>query len=141
MPRGIKLRSKGHLANLYCAVTMAFGLSCGGGGGGESSQLEDPQKLPDIGSPLEEYQVLGKKLGGVASSNTPGKEAFDQTFLSLNDTDRGIFEAADNQFNRNWVAASTVGIDNKKDGLGPVFNQKSCVGCHVDDGRGRPPRT
>jgi len=40
-------------------------------------------------------------------------------------------------FNRNWVTApsSTEGSD----GLGPIFNARSCSACHFKDGRGHPP--
>ena len=27
------------------------------------------------------------------------------------------------------------------DGLGPLFNARSCAGCHPGDGRGRPPQS
>ena len=40
-------------------------------------------------------------------------------------------------FNRNWVIApASVAA---RDGLGPLFNARSCSGCHFKDGRGRPP--
>ena len=40
-------------------------------------------------------------------------------------------------FTQNWVSspASTTAID----GLGPVFNGRSCTACHSRDGRGQPP--
>jgi CxxC motif-containing protein (DUF1111 family) len=40
-------------------------------------------------------------------------------------------------FNTNWVQypASVKSFD----GLGPTFNRSACSGCHVRDGRGRPP--
>ena len=40
-------------------------------------------------------------------------------------------------FRRTWTPSpSSV---KSLDGLGPVFNRVSCSGCHVKDGRGRPP--
>ncbi|HZP20852.1 MAG TPA: di-heme oxidoredictase family protein [Bauldia sp.] len=42
-------------------------------------------------------------------------------------------------FNTNWVEyPASVKLF---DGLGPLFNRNSCSGCHVRDGRGRPPET
>jgi CxxC motif-containing protein (DUF1111 family) len=40
-------------------------------------------------------------------------------------------------FNQNWVAAPAS--VSERDGLGPLFNARSCSGCHFKDGRGRPP--
>jgi CxxC motif-containing protein (DUF1111 family) len=40
-------------------------------------------------------------------------------------------------FNNNWVIAPSSTA--KRDGLGPVFNARSCSSCHFKDGRGRPP--
>ncbi len=39
-------------------------------------------------------------------------------------------------FNQNWVEAPSSTI--ARDGLGPLYNAKSCAGCHFRDGRGMP---
>lgn len=39
-------------------------------------------------------------------------------------------------FNQNWVEAPSS--TTARDGLGPLFNTKSCAGCHFRDGRGAP---
>jgi len=48
-----------------------------------------------------------------------------------------IFGVGKSLFNLNWVVspASTTA----RDGLGPLFNSRSCSGCHFNDGRGRAP--
>ncbi|MEM8488139.1 MAG: di-heme oxidoredictase family protein [Bacteroidota bacterium] len=48
-----------------------------------------------------------------------------------------FFGVGNSFFNQNWVQspASTTA----RDGLGPVFNARSCAGCHFKDGRGRSP--
>ncbi len=48
------------------------------------------------------------------------------------------FAVGNRLFNTNWVEAP-ASVDTF-DGLGPVFNRSSCSGCHLRDGRGRPPR-
>ena len=35
-----------------------------------------------------------------------------------------------------WVASPSITRD--RDGLGPLFNARSCKTCHADGGRGRP---
>ena len=55
--------------------------------------------------------------------------------LPLGDLPR--FFSGNALFNTNWVSASSV-VDGR-DGLGPLFNARSCSACHFKDGRGRPP--
>lgn len=47
------------------------------------------------------------------------------------------FASGKGLFRKNWVAspASTLASD----GLGPLFNARSCQDCHLKDGRGHPP--
>ncbi len=65
------------------------------------------------------------------------RTAFAQPVTNLDRTRRRIFAFGDHLFNTQWVEApSSVST---LDGLGPLFNRNSCAGCHVRDGRGRPP--
>ncbi|MGQ0622127.1 MAG: di-heme oxidoreductase family protein [Panacagrimonas sp.] len=80
---------------------------------------------------------IGERLGG-----DTGRAAFGQTSFSLpapNLDARQLrdFSFGNRLFNTNWVqsGSSTASFD----GLGPLFNRVSCSGCHVRDGRGRPP--
>jgi CxxC motif-containing protein (DUF1111 family) len=63
--------------------------------------------------------------------------AFGQPARNLPLSQRTDFFVGNALFNRDWVTAgaSTTGSD----GLGPVFNARSCSSCHFRDGRGRPP--
>lgn len=40
-------------------------------------------------------------------------------------------------FTTEWIPFNKRNV--RFDGLGPVFNQTSCIGCHVNGGRGHPP--
>src|SRR5690606_21023293 len=40
-------------------------------------------------------------------------------------------------FNQNWVSAPSSVSD--RDGLGPLYNARSCSACHFKDGRSQPP--
>ena len=63
--------------------------------------------------------------------------AFAQPLPNLDRGRRRVFAFGDHLFNTQWIQApSSV---NTFDGLGPLFNRSSCAGCHVRDGRGRPP--
>ena len=50
---------------------------------------------------------------------------------------RSAFFVGHSFFNNNWVVAP--GATAGRDGLGPLFNTRSCSACHADDGRSRPP--
>jgi CxxC motif-containing protein (DUF1111 family) len=47
------------------------------------------------------------------------------------------FFSGNSFFNDNWVEAPSS--TTARDGLGPLFNARSCGSCHFKDGRGRPP--
>jgi len=47
------------------------------------------------------------------------------------------FRIGDGIFRKLWV--SSPSSTESSDGLGPLFNSRSCQGCHLKDGRGKPP--
>ncbi|GAA3508135.1 di-heme oxidoredictase family protein [Aquimarina addita] len=48
-----------------------------------------------------------------------------------------VFFLGNSLFNQSWVTAPAS--TTARDGLGPLFNSRSCSGCHFKDGRGRAP--
>jgi CxxC motif-containing protein (DUF1111 family) len=50
---------------------------------------------------------------------------------------RPAFFVGNSFFNENWIAAPASVAT--RDGLGPLFNARSCSACHFKDGRSRPP--
>ncbi|MDX9873805.1 MAG: di-heme oxidoredictase family protein [Spongiibacteraceae bacterium] len=48
------------------------------------------------------------------------------------------FRVGDGIFRKLWVSAPSS--TRSSDGLGPLFNARSCQTCHLRDGRGQPPR-
>jgi len=75
--------------------------------------------------------------GGETTVFDASREAFTQPADNLNPRDFARFFSGDTLFNTNWVSASSV--VNGRDGLGPLFNTRSCSSCHFKDGRGEPP--
>lgn len=75
--------------------------------------------------------------GGSGTVFNETLSAFGQPARNLPLSQRTDFFVGNALFNRDWVTAgaSTTGSD----GLGPVFNARSCSSCHFRDGRGRPP--
>ncbi|MEM9090876.1 MAG: di-heme oxidoredictase family protein [Cyanobacteria bacterium P01_F01_bin.53] len=75
--------------------------------------------------------------GDQATSFKFTRTAFAQPIPNLDRRRRRVFSFGDRLFNTQWVQAP--GSVPSLDGLGPLFNRNSCAGCHIRDGRGRPP--
>ena len=73
--------------------------------------------------------------GGETTTFTTGSSAFSLPApnLSPENLDKHLF--GDLQFEQSFVKAPAQ----INPGLGPLFNNNSCVNCHIADGRGRPP--
>ena len=75
--------------------------------------------------------------GGTTTNFTTSQHAFDLESPGLS-IDRSLqFISGNASFNVKWTAPGNSAIT----GLGPVFNSRSCRGCHVKDGRGKPPQS
>jgi CxxC motif-containing protein (DUF1111 family) len=88
----------------------------------------------DFSAP-ERFETLS---GGSATfRGTANRHAFSQPSANLSFEERADFFVGNGLFRRNWVTgpASTQAAD----GLGPLYNARSCQVCHLKDGRGHPP--
>lgn len=76
-------------------------------------------------------------VGRVPTIADATANAFSYPLPTLSATERRAFSVGNALFRTNWVVApaSTSGLD----GLGPLFNARSCSSCHLRDGRSRPP--
>ncbi len=81
----------------------------------------------------------GEELGGGATTNVTllGDRSFAEPLANLDVAHRTSFFAGNSFFTDPWVTAPSS--TTTRDGLGPTFNSESCAGCHLRDGRGRPP--
>ena len=75
--------------------------------------------------------------GGALTRQLDNREAFTRPAPGLSPKELRDFNFGNRLFNTNWAVAP-ASVD-AFDGLGPVFNRVSCSGCHLRDGRGRPP--
>ena len=76
--------------------------------------------------------------GGETTVFETSRKAFTLSARNLKDVERkGRFAVGNSFFNKNWVQAPASAAG--RDGLGPLFNARSCSACHLQDGRGRPP--
>jgi CxxC motif-containing protein (DUF1111 family) len=83
----------------------------------------------------EKYEIMQagaathrKRINGDAFSHPSANMAFDR---------RLYFELGDGIFKKMWV--SSPASTKSSDGLGPLYNARSCQRCHLKDGRGEAP--
>lgn len=79
----------------------------------------------------------GQLLGGQTTIFNTTRNAFAQPAPGLERMQELFFFVGNSFFNQNWVTAPAS--TTARDGLGPLFNARSCASCHFKDGRGRPP--
>ncbi|MBT9560583.1 MAG: thiol oxidoreductase [Myxococcales bacterium] len=79
------------------------------------------------------------RLPGGATTNTLllGSNAFASPIENLLPEHEGDFFSGNSFFNAAWVSAPAS--TTARDGLGPLFNARSCSACHFKDGRAQPP--
>ncbi len=81
--------------------------------------------------------MLSPLLGGATTRAIGGKTAFTFPAANIRPEHQRDFYFGNRLFNTNWVVAPAS--LKSFDGLGPLFNNVSCSGCHMQHGRGRPP--
>ncbi|MCR2745506.1 c-type cytochrome [Limnobacter sp. YS8-69] len=80
---------------------------------------------------------MDPRTAGDVTVFVDGRNAFSFPAANLPDDERTRFAIGNSFFKRNWVQAPAS--TTARDGLGPHFIARSCGGCHVQDGRGKPP--
>ncbi|MGE0144841.1 MAG: di-heme oxidoredictase family protein [Planctomycetota bacterium] len=77
------------------------------------------------------------RSGGDHTISDVSSNAFGFPSPRLSAAERRAFAVGNAIFRTNWIAAPASA--NGVDGLGPLFNARSCSACHLRDGRSRPP--
>jgi CxxC motif-containing protein (DUF1111 family) len=75
--------------------------------------------------------------GGATTQDSATREAFSLPAANMPPDRVRDFFLGNRLFNTVWTVAPDSAAS--FDGLGPTFNAEGCAGCHVRDGRGRPP--
>ena len=85
---------------------------------------------------MRSLPALAIFLWSTAAAANP--DAFSQPLPFLSDQERAIVHLGNSIFRKSWRTAPSE--TSASDGLGPIFNARSCADCHFRDGRGRPPK-
>lgn len=142
LPLARALRQTCRLVLIVLVCTLP---ACGGGGDSGGAENGTPAEresvLPPVNGgtmPSEPDDGLPPVSAGVVDPTevTPGggntvalgnSKAFSKSNPQLSFLDEGKFKSGDFEFR------------GEHDGLGPLFNNPTCQGCHKEDGRGNPP--
>ena len=76
--------------------------------------------------------------GAGTSQKRADRNAFSKPNANISFEEQQTFNLGDSLFDKLWT--SSPASTKASDGLGPLFNARSCQACHINDGRGRPPR-
>lgn len=86
--------------------------------------------------PFADEQLDERLSGGDATVYDEGGGAFGHELPGMSPRDADVHAIGDKLFEAPFVTAPAPLYA----GLGPVYNSRSCISCHVADGRGRPPQ-
>ena len=83
------------------------------------------------------HRFEARSAGAATVRATGTADAFSRPSGNITFEDQLDFKVGNGLFRKLWVSspASTLASD----GLGPLFNARSCQRCHIKDGRGHPP--
>ena len=86
------------------------------------------------------HDISERRPGGAATSKSSAmnRNAFSQSSGNLNFEEQLSFKLGNAIFRKLWV--SSPASTKSSDGLGPLYNARSCQRCHLKDGRGHPPK-
>ena len=134
--------------DLFRLVTPAFAIAlCG-----LPSLAADPTRSDITGSDLDRVVAVTRpttdfskaeafeamSAGATTSTGASGTTAFSQPSANITFEQSQTFKLGHALFQKLWVSAPSS--TQASDGLGPLYNARSCQTCHINDGRGRPPR-
>ena len=83
----------------------------------------------------ERYET--NPTGAATSRNPINNSAFSHPSANMSFERQLQFKVGDSIFRKLWISAPSS--TQSSDGLGPLFNARSCQSCHLKDGRGSPP--
>jgi len=84
--------------------------------------------------PFSEDSYDERLSGGIATIFDETSRAFTHAISGLSDNDMHAHELGDAAFEQTYVSAPAP----VNSGLGPIFNNVSCISCHHNDGKGTP---
>ncbi len=102
----------------------------------EAARVADVTRLTRDFIQAEPFEA--RPAGAATVPVLPGDEAFAQPSANMAFERELDFFLGNSMFKKLWV--SSPASTKASDGLGPLYNARSCQRCHINDGRGHPPQ-
>ncbi|MEL7256733.1 MAG: di-heme oxidoredictase family protein, partial [Pseudomonadota bacterium] len=101
----------------------------------EQARIESVLAPPKDFSNPQAFEQMSAGAATVRARNNA--DAFSQPSGNIAFEDELDFKVGNGLFRKVWVSAPSSTL--ASDGLGPLYNARSCQRCHIKDGRGHPP--
>ncbi|SIO05294.1 di-heme oxidoredictase family protein [Vannielia litorea] len=102
---------------------------------------EEAARIAAVTAPATEFsapEAFEQNAGGAATVRRRGNaDAFSQPSGNIDFARELDFKLGNGLFRKLWVSSPSSTL--ASDGLGPLYNARSCQRCHLKDGRGHPP--
>lgn len=102
---------------------------------------KDRERVAAITRPAGDFAAAEKfermQAGAATTTKLVNADIFSQPSANLGFEGQQRFALGNGLFRKDWVSAPSS--TRASDGLGPLFNARSCQSCHIKDGRGHAP--
>ncbi|MCF2903659.1 c-type cytochrome [Octadecabacter sp. CECT 8868] len=122
-------------ADRYASISQDFHLNVVARTPAELTRIENVLALPEDFSVPQRFEDLS--AGAATVRVVPDSNAFSQPSENLSFDGELSFRVGNGLFRKIWVSSPSSTL--ASDGLGPLFNARSCQRCHIKDGRGHVP--
>ena len=103
--------------------------------------VDEAARIAAATTPTVDFSTAQKFEGNSAGTATVrarrDANAFSQPSGNITFEDELDFKVGNGLFRKIWVSSPSSTL--ASDGLGPLYNARSCQRCHIKDGRGHPP--
>jgi CxxC motif-containing protein (DUF1111 family) len=129
----------------FCAAIAGFSVALASGFDLPTRRTDltdaDAKRVADVTRPTADFskaeQYEAMQAGGATSIDPVTEDSFSHISATIPFEEEQPFRLGNALFKKLWVSAPSS--TQASDGLGPLFNARSCMSCHVNDGRGNPP--
>ncbi len=130
------------LSALFVLLAVLFAGAAGPAAAAQQQTDEaERQRIADVIAPTTDFTKAEKfelRPGGAATVFKPvNRDIFSHASANMSFERELTFKVGNGFFKKLWV--SSPSSTTASDGLGPLFNARSCQRCHLKDGRGHPP--
>lgn len=132
---GVMLTQAGAQTDRYSAVSDDPHLDVIPRTDAETARISAVLAAPQDFSKPQQFEDLS--AGAATVRVKPNADAFSQPSGNIGFEEELEFKVGNGLFRKIWVSSPSSTL--ASDGLGPLYNARSCQRCHIKDGRGHPP--